>query len=159
MSTMKITMLACLKLLQSRILKRFFCLETGGKEMPRVRIELTTFRSLCCDWLWDWRATYCATEAMTDVLLHTTIYNGLHWTKLMIWPIYKNSHYNLHVKIPSHKARMLFYFIYFNFSAPNSQFPCGLVVRIPRSHRGGRGSIPRMGRFLSNLAFERNCWK
>ena len=67
----------------------------------------------------------------------------------MNWPIYKNSHYILHVKIPSHKARMLFYFIYFNFSAPNSQFPCGLVVRIPRSHRGGRGSIPRMGRFLS----------
>ncbi len=25
--------------------------------LPRVRIELTTFR------LWDWRATYCANEA------------------------------------------------------------------------------------------------
>ena len=24
-------------------------------------------------------------------------------------------------------------------------FPSGLVVRIPRSHRGGRGSIPRLG--------------
>ena len=29
-----------------------------------------------------------------------------------------------------------------------SDFPGGLVVRIPRSHRGGRGSIPRLGRFF-----------
>jgi hypothetical protein len=28
-------------------------------------------------------------------------------------------------------------------------FPSGLVVRIPRSHRGGRGSIPRLG----NISF------
>ena len=27
-------------------------------------------------------------------------------------------------------------------------FPCGLVVRIQRSHRCGRGSIPRMGDFF-----------
>ena len=27
-------------------------------------------------------------------------------------------------------------------------FPGSLVVRIPRSHRGGRGSIPRLGRFF-----------
>ena len=26
-----------------------------------------------------------------------------------------------------------------------STVPSGLVVRIPRSHRGGRGSIPRLG--------------
>ena len=26
-----------------------------------------------------------------------------------------------------------------------NDFPSGLVVRIPRSHRGGRGSIPRLG--------------
>ena len=26
--------------------------------------------------------------------------------------------------------------------------PGSLVVRIPRSHRGGRGSIPRLGSFL-----------
>ena len=29
-----------------------------------------------------------------------------------------------------------------------SVIPSGLVVRIPRSHRGGRGSIPRLGRLL-----------
>ena len=29
--------------------------------------------------------------------------------------------------------------------------PCGLVVRIRRSHRRGRGSIPRMGGFLFPL--------
>ena len=28
------------------------------------------------------------------------------------------------------------------------EFPGSLVVRIPRSHRGGRGSIPRLGRLL-----------
>ena len=27
--------------------------------------------------------------------------------------------------------------------------PSGLVVRISRSHRDGRGSIPRLGRFFS----------
>ena len=32
------------------------------KILPPVRIELTTFRWLEL-WLWDWRATYCATEA------------------------------------------------------------------------------------------------
>ena len=36
------------------------------KTMPRVRIELTTFRSLWFLWLWDWRATYCATEALLN---------------------------------------------------------------------------------------------
>ena len=30
------------------------------------------------------------------------------------------------------------------------RFPCGLVVRIRRSHRRGRGSIPRMGVFFSH---------
>ena len=30
--------------------------------------------------------------------------------------------------------------------------PCGLVVRIRRFHRRGRGSIPRMGDFLFNFA-------
>ena len=29
--------------------------------MPRVRLELTAFR------LWDWRAAYCATEAIATV--------------------------------------------------------------------------------------------
>ena len=34
------------------------------KRMPRVRIELTTFRFLFGHiGLWDWRAAYCATEA------------------------------------------------------------------------------------------------
>lgn len=37
-----------------------------------------------------------------------------------------------------------------------NQIPNGLVVRIPRSHRGGRGSIPRLGMFffmcLSNVS-------
>ena len=33
------------------------------KRVPRVRIELTAFRLLVFVWLWDWRATYCATEA------------------------------------------------------------------------------------------------
>ena len=32
------------------------------------------------------------------------------------------------------------------------RFPGSLVVRIPRSHRGGRGSIPRLGR---NFCIER----
>ena len=33
-----------------------------------------------------------------------------------------------------------------------TMFPGSLVVRIPRSHRGGRGSIPRLGRlFFSNI--------
>ena len=31
------------------------------------------------------------------------------------------------------------------------EFPGSLVVRIPRSHRGGRGSIPRLGRLLFSL--------
>ena len=42
-----------------------------------------------------------------------------------------------------------------NFAAEkcsvSSAVPCGLVVRIRRSHRRGRGSIPRMGE--SNLIF------
>ena len=34
------------------------------KYVPRVRIELTTFRFLFGQFgLWDWRAAYCATEA------------------------------------------------------------------------------------------------
>ncbi len=35
------------------------------KCVPRVRIELTTFRfpESCFHGLWDWRAAYCATEA------------------------------------------------------------------------------------------------
>ena len=42
------------------------------KELPRVRIELTTFR------LWDWRAAYCANKAckraiMTDISCHNYI--------------------------------------------------------------------------------------
>ena len=32
-----------------------------SKEIPRVRVELTTFR------LWDWRAAYCANEAHTAI--------------------------------------------------------------------------------------------
>ena len=32
--------------------------------------------------------------------------------------------------------------------APYGHVPGSLVVRIPRSHRGGRGSIPRLGSFL-----------
>ena len=38
-------------------------------------------------------------------------------------------------------------FIYISLSL-NPQFPSGLVVRISRSHRDGRGSIPRLGRFF-----------
>ena len=34
----------------------------------------------------------------------------------------------------------------YHISPPNSHVPSGLVVRIPRSHRGGRGSIPRLGK-------------
>ena len=37
--------------------------EKNAKGVPRVRIELTAFRLLVFVWLWDWRATYCATEA------------------------------------------------------------------------------------------------
>ena len=33
----------------------------------------------------------------------------------------------------------------FNCTLGSIAFPSGLVVRIPRSHRGGRGSIPRLG--------------
>ena len=38
---------------------------------------------------------------------------------------------------------------------PPSAVPCGLVVRIRRSHRRGRGSIPRMGRisFIYTFVF------
>ena len=35
--------------------------------------------------------------------------------------------------------------------------PCGLVVRIRRSHRRGRGSIPRMGVFFF-VFFSRTLW-
>ena len=35
--------------------------------------------------------------------------------------------------------------------------PCGLVVRIPRSHRGGRGSIPRMGKLYFTFKVHL-CW-
>ena len=39
-----------------------FCLfESFSLKMPRVRIELTTFR------LWDWRAAYCANEASMQI--------------------------------------------------------------------------------------------
>ena len=38
-------------------------LSKKAKRVPRVRIELTAFRLLVFVWLWDWRATYCATEA------------------------------------------------------------------------------------------------
>ena len=42
--------------------KRFWLdWQAGKKKMPRVRIELTTFR------LWDWRAAYCANEATTKI--------------------------------------------------------------------------------------------
>ena len=37
--------------------RRIFQYQEIGKILPRVRIELTTFR------LWDWRAAYCAIEA------------------------------------------------------------------------------------------------
>ena len=37
------------------------------KHVPRVRIELTTFRFLFGQLgLWDWRAAYCATEAVVN---------------------------------------------------------------------------------------------
>ena len=39
-----------------------FCLfQSFSLKMPRVRIELTTFR------LWDWRAAYCANEASMQI--------------------------------------------------------------------------------------------
>ena len=38
---------------------------------------------------------------------------------------------------------------YFKIIRPLHQtIPGGLVVRIPRFHRGGRGSIPRLGEFF-----------
>ena len=51
----------------SRIIIFFCCKRAWSgtalkKILPPVRIELTTFRWLEL-WLWDWRATYCATEA------------------------------------------------------------------------------------------------
>ena len=36
--------------------------------------------------------------------------------------------------------------------------PRGLVVRIPRSHRGGRGSIPRTGISFNSLARPSDTW-
>ena len=38
-----------------------------SKQMPSVRVELTTFR------LWDWRAAYCANEAHSSTYVH-------HWS-------------------------------------------------------------------------------
>ena len=35
--------------------------------------------------------------------------------------------------------------------------PCGLVVRIRRFHRRGRGSIPRMGEIFFLRRGERHC--
>ena len=35
--------------------------------------------------------------------------------------------------------------------------PCGLVVRIRRFHRRGRGSIPRMGEIFFLSRGERHC--
>ena len=42
------------------------------------------------------------------------------------------------------KISLLHMFIYYSDTL-RSQFPSGLVVRISRSHRDGRGSIPRLG--------------
>ena len=45
--------------------------------LPRVRIELTTFRFLFGQFgLWDWRAAYCATEA---VVLYRCSWNSVSW--------------------------------------------------------------------------------
>ena len=37
-------------------------------------------------------------------------------------------------------------------------FPSGLVVRISRSHRDGRGSIPRLGIFFYLSSFGPFTW-
>ena len=42
--------------------RRIFQYQEIEKILPRVRIELTTFR------LWDWRAAYCAIEALKSQL-------------------------------------------------------------------------------------------
>ena len=51
--------------------------------LPRVRIELTTFRSLwrLCLWLWDWRATYCATEAAKKTCIRKIWFLSVEWNR------------------------------------------------------------------------------
>ena len=48
-------------------------------EMPSVRIELTTFR------LWDWRAAYCANEALQRAKNLILIYNLLTGVKQVLY--------------------------------------------------------------------------
>ena len=45
-----------------------------------------------------------------------------------------------------------------DFAIPYITIPCGLVARIRRFHRRGRGSIPRKGvnKFSRNLRFHEN---
>ncbi len=50
------------------------------KYVPRVRIELTTFRSPSVAWLWDWRAAYCATEAAGTQRLYGPWYSIEGWS-------------------------------------------------------------------------------
>ena len=41
-------------------MKNLWVLKWKNNDLPRVRLELTAFR------LWDWRAAYCATEAIEE---------------------------------------------------------------------------------------------
>ena len=43
------------------------------KHLPRVRLELTTFR------LWDWRAAYCANEAVETIDVMQARYGYTRW--------------------------------------------------------------------------------
>ena len=53
-----------------------------------------------------------------------------------------------HVTMAYRRSFHALYFIYAYLHISN-QVPGSLVVRIPRSHRGGRGSIPRLGNIFA----------
>ena len=58
-----------------------FCCHLPLKQMPRVRIELTTFR------LWDWRAACCANEARKSALVTEISCHNCHitwWVEMFV---------------------------------------------------------------------------
>ena len=68
------------------------------KQLPRVRIELTTFR------LWDWRAAYCANEAQLFHVFIEMNFHGCHWNDVntstwLTFYIFRNSLYLLALEL------------------------------------------------------------